>query len=173
AARKAVSAVSRSSARKKRLRFAHRIVCPDAPCRRGSWAFAHRRSPRSSGLFAAIKHLAADAETSITFCEMLTGNLKWGALSAADAFVLPSHQENFGIAVVEALACATPVLISNKVNIWREIVNDGSGFADEDDLAGTTRLIERWIRALPEVRDAMRGNARQCFARRFEINRAV
>ena len=104
---------------------------------------------------------------------MLTGNLKWGALSAADAFVLPSHQENFGIAVVEALACATPVLISNKVNIWREIVNDGSGFADEDDLAGTTRLIERWIRALPEVRDAMRGNARQCFARRFEINRAV
>ena len=56
---------------------------------------------------------------------MLTGNLKWGAFAAADAFMLPSHQENFGIAVVEALACGIPVLISNKINIWREIVDDG------------------------------------------------
>ena len=120
-----------------------------------------------------LKHLAADAETSITFCGMLSGNLKWGALSAADAFALPSHQENFGIAVVEALACATPVLISNKVNIWREIVNDGSGFADEDDLTGVTRLLKRWIDVPAAERDTMRANARACFERRFEINRAV
>jgi glycosyltransferase involved in cell wall biosynthesis len=120
-----------------------------------------------------LKTLAADAETSITFCGMLSGNLKWGAFSAADVFVLPSHQENFGIAVVEALACATPVLISNKVNIWREIVNDGAGFADEDDLAGVTRLLNRWIDMPAAERDAMRTNARDCFARRFEINRAT
>jgi glycosyltransferase involved in cell wall biosynthesis len=126
-----------------------------------------------------LKRLATTAfgsdreEMPVIFTGMLTGNLKWGAFSAADAFVLPSHQENFGIAVVEALACATPVLVSNKVNIWREIVNDGAGFADEDDPAGTTRLIERWIRTPTEVRDAMRASARQCFARRFEINHAV
>jgi glycosyltransferase involved in cell wall biosynthesis len=120
-----------------------------------------------------LKTLAADAETSITFCGMLGGNLKWGAFSAADVFVLPSHQENFGIAVVEALACATPVLISNKVNIWREIVNDGAGFADEDDLAGVTRLLNRWIDMPATERDAMRTNARDCFAHRFEINRAT
>jgi glycosyltransferase involved in cell wall biosynthesis len=120
-----------------------------------------------------LKTLAADAETSITFCGMLSGNLKWGAFSAADTFVLPSHQENFGIAVVEALACGTPVLISNKVNIWREIVNDGAGFADEDDLAGVTRLLSRWIDMPAAERDAMRTNARDCFARRFEINRAT
>ncbi len=58
----------------------------------------------------------------VTFTGMLTGNPKWGAFAASEAFVLPSHQENFGIAVVEALACGRPVLISNKVNIWREIV---------------------------------------------------
>ncbi len=58
---------------------------------------------------------------------MLTGDLKWGALHAAEVFVLPSHQENFGIAVVEALACGKPVLISDKVNIWREIAADGAG----------------------------------------------
>lgn len=96
-----------------------------------------------------LKRLAATTtggdreESPVTFTSMLTGNLKWGAFAAADAFVLPSHQENFGIAVVEALACSTPVLISNKVNIWREIVNDGAGFADEDDRDGTTRLLER------------------------------
>ena len=120
-----------------------------------------------------LKHLAANAETSITFCGMLSGNLKWGAFSAADAFVLPSHQENFGIAVVEALACATPVLISNKVNIWREIVNDGAGFADEDDLAGVTRLLKLWIDMPATERDTTRAKARACFERRFEINRAV
>jgi glycosyltransferase involved in cell wall biosynthesis len=112
-------------------------------------------------------------ESPITFTGMLTGNLKWGAFAAAEAFVLPSHQENFGIAVVEALACSTPVLISNKVNIWREIVNDDAGFADEDDRDGTTRLIERWIRTPAAERETMRVNARTCFERRFEINRAV
>jgi glycosyltransferase involved in cell wall biosynthesis len=120
-----------------------------------------------------LKTLASDAETSITFCGMLSGNLKWGAFSAADAFVLPSHQENFGIAVVEALACGTPVLISNKVNIWREIVNDGAGFADEDDPAGITRLLKLWIDMPAAERDTMRANARACFERRFEISRAT
>ncbi len=59
------------------------------------------------------------------------------------------------------------------MNIWREIVNDGAGFADEDDLAGVTRLLKRWIDLPAAERDAMRGNARACFERRFEINQAV
>ena len=114
-----------------------------------------------------------DCEALVTFSGMLTGNLKWGAFAAAEAFILPSHQENFGIAVVEALACGTPVLISDQVNIWREIVGDGSGLAEKDDLAGTRRLLERWL-ATPAIRRAeMSANARQSFTNRFEINRAV
>ena len=50
---------------------------------------------------------------------MLSGDLKWGAFHATEAFLLPSHQENFGFVVAEALACEVPVLISNKVNIWQ------------------------------------------------------
>lgn len=72
---------------------------------------------------------------------MLKGNSKWGALHACDAFVLPSHQENFGIAVVEALACAKPVLISDKVNIWREMAEDGCGLVAPDTAAGTTGTL--------------------------------
>lgn len=109
----------------------------------------------------------------ITFSGMLTGNLKWGAFGAADAFILPSHQENFGIAVVEALASGVPVLVSNKVNIWREIVNDRAGFADKDDGAGAIRLIERWVHTPAAEREAMRANARLCFERHFQIDGAV
>jgi glycosyltransferase involved in cell wall biosynthesis len=109
----------------------------------------------------------------IVFAGMLEGNLKLGALAAADAFVLPSHQENFGMSVVEALAAALPVLISNRVNIWREIEADRAGYIDNDDLAGTARLIERWRQTSAEDRAAMRENARRCFERRFEINGAA
>jgi glycosyltransferase involved in cell wall biosynthesis len=126
-----------------------------------------------------LHHLAGSIEGDggmaipVTFTGMLDGPLKWGAFAAAEAFILPSHQENFGIAVAESLACGTPVLISNKVNIWREIVEDGAGLADEDDAAGTARLIDRWL-VMPETeRERMRENARKCFARRFHIERAV
>ncbi len=126
-----------------------------------------------------LQQLAASAMRSdgagpaVSFTGMLTGEFKWGAFSAADAFVLPSHQENFGIAVVEAMACGTPVLLSNKVNIWREIVGDGAGFSEEDDLAGTARLLQRWL-ALPGAdADKMRDAARASFAQRFEIERAT
>jgi glycosyltransferase involved in cell wall biosynthesis len=119
-----------------------------------------------------LKRLASSI-SGVTFTGMLAGARKWGAFSAAEAFILPSHQENFGIAVVEALACGTPVLISNKVNIWREIAGAEAGYVENDDLAGTARLMKRWVGAAADVRAAMKENARQCFARHFEINRAT
>jgi glycosyltransferase involved in cell wall biosynthesis len=114
-----------------------------------------------------------DLPFPIILTGMLEGGMKAGAYEAADAFILPSHQENFGLSVMEALAAGVPVLISNCVNIWREIDADGAGYVDNDDLAGATRLIERWVQAAPAVRDTMRENARKCFARRFEIQRAA
>jgi glycosyltransferase involved in cell wall biosynthesis len=120
-----------------------------------------------------LKQLAAANDASITFTGMLTGNRKWGAFSAAEAFILPSHQENFGIAVVEALACGTPVLISNQVNIWREIEADRAGYVENDDLAGTSTLLKRWLATPPGARAVMKENAKNSFARRFEIERAT
>jgi glycosyltransferase involved in cell wall biosynthesis len=74
---------------------------------------------------------------------------------------------------VEALACGTPVLISKEVNIWREIEADQAGYVEDDDLPGTTRLMERWLDTPPDLSAAMRENARKCFGRHFEINRAT
>jgi glycosyltransferase involved in cell wall biosynthesis len=101
----------------------------------------------------------------------LYGELKWGALRAAEVFALTSHTENFGIAVPEAMACGVPVLISDDVNIWREIEADGAGFVARADLEGATSLLRRWLGTSGSQRASMKENALSCFASRFELNR--
>jgi len=101
---------------------------------------------------------------------MLSGNAKWAALAKAEVFILPSFQENFGLAVAEALAVGTPVLLSDRVNIWRDVAADGAGFAEPVTEAGTLRLMRRWLATSPTERTAMRVASRQCFLRRFEIS---
>ena len=114
-----------------------------------------------------------DVSPRVIFPGMLKGLLKQGAFENADAFILPSHQENFGMSVIEALSYGVPVLISDKVNIWREVESDRAGYVEPDDLAGTTRLIQRWLRTPPSEREQMRSNARRCFSQRFEIGQAA
>jgi len=109
----------------------------------------------------------------VVFTGMLQGDAKWGAMLSSSAFILPSHQENFGIAVAEALACGRPVLISDKVNIWREIINNGAGIVEADTEAGTLALLRRWMEMPDQDKDTMGKKARDCFEERFEITQAV
>jgi len=111
--------------------------------------------------------------SKMTWTGMLGGTMKWGALRAAEIFVLPSHQENFGIAVAEALAASVPVLISNKVNIWREIELDRAGIVSEDTLEGTCKLLQSYAGLPEEKKRAMRRAAVSCFEHRFEITKAA
>ena len=108
----------------------------------------------------------------VVWTGMLSGDLKWGAFHNSDAFILPSHQENFGIAVAEALSCSLPVLITNKVNIWREIVLHRAGLVETDDLNGVRLLLDGWWSMGEEERKEMRQRARACFQARFEVGAA-
>ena len=131
--------------------------------------------PDDAGHQQALRDLAATLGIAerVTWTGMLSGERKWGAFHAAEAFVLPSHQENFGLAVAEALACGLPVLISDKVNIWREIAEDGAGLVAEDTEAGTTRLLQQWLALTPAQTQQMRHQAQDTFCRRFEIESAA
>lgn len=87
-----------------------------------------------------------------TFTGMLVGETKLAAINDSDLFVLPSFSENFGIAVIEALACGLPVLISDKVNIWREIDAAGAGKVEPVD---AERFAERMLTMLAD-KEALR-----------------
>ncbi len=108
-------------------------------------------------------------EDRITFTGMLTGLLKWGAYDMADVFVLPSHQENFGIVVAEALAWGLPVLTTFQVNIWREIQEAGAGIIHVDTQAGVDQLLHDWLALTDAQRSAMRASAKTCFSQNFEV----
>lgn len=130
--------------------------------------------PDQVGWKAELSRLAEglNLTSNITWSGMIQGDLKWGALHAAEALFLPSHQENFGIVVAEALSCGTPVLISNQVNIWREILQDGAGLVQPDDLRGATSLLEAWAELTEADKRLMRAAAVRCFGERFEIKSA-
>jgi len=131
--------------------------------------------PDQVGLQAELQQLAEKLSIGdkITWTGMLKGDMKWGAYHAAEAFILPSHQENFGIVVAEALSCSLPVLISNKVNIWQEIAEDRAGLVVEDSLPGCMDLINRWQQMDSQVKVEMGTNARHCFMDRFEVTQAA
>ncbi len=86
-----------------------------------------------------LKQLAGDLGliSRVHFLGHLKGDEKWGALAASSVFALPSQQENFAIAVAEALQSGVPVLITDRINIWREIVDSGAGL-----LLDERRLVE-------------------------------
>jgi glycosyltransferase involved in cell wall biosynthesis len=63
----------------------------------------------------------------VMFTGMLSGPQRVAAFADADLFTLPSYQENVGIAVIESLAAGTPVIISDKVNIYPDIAEANVG----------------------------------------------
>ncbi|KDB51135.1 group 1 glycosyl transferase [Sphaerotilus natans subsp. natans DSM 6575] len=120
----------------------------------------------------SLKDLAEKLKVSdrITWLGMVENDAKWEALTSANAFILPSHQENFGIAVAEALGCGLPVLISDKINIWREIQADSAGYVAPDTLEGTHFNLSRWLAMDPKAQEKMSLVAKETFIARYSIS---
>jgi glycosyltransferase involved in cell wall biosynthesis len=111
--------------------------------------------------------------SKVFFPGMLSGDAKWGAFYGCEAFILPSHQENFGIAVAEALACSKPVLISKEVNIWQEIKKEDGGIIGDDTLEGIFKLLKVWMTLSKEQKQVMQGRAYIAYQKHFEISEAA
>jgi glycosyltransferase involved in cell wall biosynthesis len=106
----------------------------------------------------------------VIFTGILSGALKWGAFDASEVFILPSHQENFGIVLAEALASSLPVLTTYNVNIWREIQHGKAGLIGTDTQEGVDDLLVRWCTMDVKEREEIKRNTLVCFNRNFEIS---
>lgn len=62
--------------------------------------------------------------------------------NAADVFAFPSFYEGFGLPVLEAMACGTPVVASNRTSI-PELVGDAGVLVDPEDVRGFSEAIKR------------------------------
>lgn len=116
-----------------------------------------------------VKSVEEDHELNghVIFPGMLSGQAKWGAFYGCEAFVLPSHQENFGIAVVEAMACSKPVLISNQIHIWREIESGGGALIADDTEEGTYELLSKWLDLSENKKNTLSINSRDTYLKFF------
>jgi glycosyltransferase involved in cell wall biosynthesis len=81
----------------------------------------------------------------LLFTGMLLAADKLAAFVDADLFVLPSYQENFGIAVAEAMAAGLPVVISDRVNIHAEVAAAGAGGVVPANADALADELSRWL----------------------------
>jgi glycosyltransferase involved in cell wall biosynthesis len=119
---------------------------------------------------SSLKEKAAHAER-VLFTGWLDGEKKDAVLSCASLLALPSHQENFGLCVIEALSHSVPVLLSPHVNLAEEIVLANAGWiatVNKDALAA--RLAE----ALDDEGElATRGQAGKDLSRKYSWESAA
>ncbi|MCS4136368.1 glycosyltransferase [Salinibacter ruber] len=114
--------------------------------------------PSESGhraeLEAQASELGLDGE--VVFSGPVPDADKWHKYAAADLFVLPTHSENFGIVVAEALAAEVPVLTTTGTP-WQELEDNDCGW---------------WVNPEPEaIRDALATALRQSDATRSAMGR--
>ncbi len=78
----------------------------------------------------------------VRFVGWLEGEHKFQALQASALLALPSYQENFGISLVEAMACGVPVLVSPQVNLAAEIATAGAGWVTSSNPENLTETLK-------------------------------
>ena len=108
--------------------------------------------PDNEGLEADIRDWCQQAGVldKVLFAGHLNAEQVRQAYVDADVFVLPSYTENFGMTVIEALACRLPVVISDQVNIHREIQQASAGLVTGLDAGEVSAAICKLL-ANPEL----------------------
>jgi glycosyltransferase involved in cell wall biosynthesis len=84
-------------------------------------------------------------DETVKFVGLVTGLEKTSLYQACDLFVLPTHQENFGLVLIESMVCGKPVLTTRGTDIWQEIASAGGAIA-ENSAADFAQAIERLLK---------------------------
>ena len=109
-------------------------------------------------------------EEYIHWSNMLLNNLKWGAISASNGMVLSSHGENFGVSLVESLSCSKPVLTTNKVNIYKEILKYKSGFISKNNVNSFFSILKKYNNLNKNQLIKLSKNSLKCFNDNFNLS---
>jgi len=109
---------------------------------------------------------------AVTFTGLLTGKDKLMAFYGSDVFVLPSYSENFGVAMVEAMACGVPIVVSDKVGISREIIQYNAGTIVKTNIDDVYNGIKNVFQNLDEAKD-MALNAKKMVHNLYDINKVA
>lgn len=105
----------------------------------------------------------------VVWLGFVTGDFKASVWRAASIFVLPSYSENFGIAVVEALAAAKPVIISNEIAIHPTITDAEAGLVvPAGDVQALTQALTTLLQDEP-LRNKLATNGYQLAHQRYSL----
>lgn len=112
--------------------------------------------PDQIGYQAKLESLTAELriEKRVTFTGMLSGEKKKAALGNADLFVLPTHSENFGIAVAEALAHAIPA-VTTKGAPWQDLSTYECGWWIDNNREALARALTEGMQLSSQERQVM------------------
>ena len=108
----------------------------------------------------------------VSFDEPVYGPAKWDAYRAADLFVLPSLNENFGLTVAEALAAGTPV-ITTTATPWSRVEGEGCGWSVEPASAALAATLAAAMEMPRPVLREMGVKGRAWMARDFSWDRVA
>ena len=101
-----------------------------------------------------------DLRDRVAITTSYTGERGIIAINAADIFVLPSHQEGFSMAIVEAMAYGMPMVITDKCHM-SVIAEIDAGVVVPVTVDGIAEGMQRVVRAAPEQRAAMGARGRE------------
>ena len=79
-------------------------------------------------------------DNRVHYLGMVKGKTRWATFAAANIFALPSHSENFGVAILEALAAGLPV-ISTHNTPWLEINDKYAGVITEANVVSISQAL--------------------------------
>ena len=118
-----------------------------------------------------LKNLSNDYKLNdkIFWSKEVTNDLKWIIMKNAQAMVLSSRGENFGVSLVESLSVGTPVITTSKVNIQNIIKKNNCGFISNINEKDFTKKMFKFINLSKFEKKKLKTNSLICFNKYFNL----